>query len=133
MKKDTTITRFEKCPDCSDGSCRKCGPASSEYAAPGVRLVVRHVRFVTCICNSTGCARCGANAHPMAAPGVTIEVIDKHDANHWIPSIHFGIISTQNPNCGDAAFCGTSHVPAEYLSTKWNLVTCTRCKKKGNS
>lgn len=119
MSKDATIMRFEPCPDCSDGSCRACGPASSEHAAPGIRLVVRHVRFVRCC--AKGCAACGANAHPLAAPGVKVEVVEEHDAKRWIPVVHM--------RKGDKAACGTSHASDEHLTEKRSEVTCARCKK----
>lgn len=114
-----TITRFERCPACTDGSCRACGSASAEHAAPGVRLVVRQVRFIACVCES-GCALCGPNVHELAAPGVTIEIVEEHDAKRWVPVVHL------NKN-GNSA-CGTAWIGAQTTSSI-SEVTCRRCLK----
>lgn len=114
-----TTARYERCPVCRDGSCHACGPSSTEHAAPGVRLVVRQVRFIACAC-ATGCNLCGLNAHELAAPGVTIEVIGEHDAKRWIPVIHLAK--------GGASACGTGRSDSQ-LSRHILEVTCRRCLK----
>lgn len=130
-----TIMRYERCPQCQDGSCRSCGPSSNEHAAPGIRLVVRQVRFVACPngCGSAqvhdpsapmvqfaGCGRCGPIVHELAAPGVGIEVIDEHDAKRWVPVVHWD-------KNGDSA-CGTGWSGTQ-LTRDATQVTCQRCLK----
>lgn len=115
-----TVARYERCPDCTDGSCRACGKASTEHAGPGVRLVVRQVRFIPCTCEK-GCNLCGLNAHELAAPGVTVEVIDEHDAKRWVPVVHFSV-------GGGRSICGTGGSEAQ-ITSKRDAVTCRRCLK----
>lgn len=117
---DATVVRYERCVNCTDGSCRACGQASSEHAAPGVQLVIRHVRFVACIC-ATGCPLCGTNVHPLASPGVTVEIAEEHSRKRWVPSVHL--------RRDDKASCGTSHASDEHLTNDRDKVTCSRCRK----
>lgn len=119
MNRDATIVRYEPCQDCTDGSCRSCGESSSEHAGPGVRLVVRQVKFVRCC--ASGCAKCGTNAHAMAAPGIAISVIEEHGARRWVPVVHL--------NQKGQAACGTSHASDAHLTTNRDEVTCSRCLK----
>jgi hypothetical protein len=130
---DAVIVNYEACPECTDGACRKCGLASSEHAAPGVRLVIRHVRFVRCaVCNGTGsfpaagqiqtCASCGPTKHEMASPGVTVEIADEHSRKRWVPSIH--LEKNGRTACGH----GWS---GQQLTSDRAKVTCKRCLKWG--
>jgi hypothetical protein len=112
-----TTTRYERCPDCTDGSCGSCGPKSNEHAAPGIRLVVRQVRFVPCLCG-TGCDLCGPVAHELAALGVTVEVIEEHGAKRWMPSVHLD-------KNGKSA-CGTGWSGVQLTHDR-SAVTCKRC------
>ena len=134
----TTIVSYEPCPTCTDGSCRKCGPASGEHAAPGVRLVVRRIRFAPCahcqggkryevpasapLTGKIRCTACGPAVHPLAAPGVMIETVDERTASRWVPSIHLRI--------GDGAACGATGVPDDRLTRRLADVTCRTCSKR---
>lgn len=124
MAEDTTINRYEPCPECSDGSCKKCGPASGEHAAPGVRLISRRIRFVRCpgMCKGKGCSACGRGIHPLCAPGVTIQTVDERATKRWVPATHL--------RAGGKALCGAS-VPDDRLVSKLNgdvANPCERCK-----
>ena len=116
----TTIATFEPCPNCSDGSCRRCGLASSEHAAPGVQLVLRPFRFVRCP-NHVGaaCKNCGPVVHPRAGLGVAIEVIDERVTKRWVPSMHLRV--------GEKPICRCAGVPEDRLTDKLVEVTCTHC------
>jgi hypothetical protein len=132
---DATIVRYEPCPKCLDGSCGSCGPASGEHAAPGVLLVVRHLRFIPCPqCEGgrkaygipageswqhNGCVNCGPSKHPMAAPGVVVEVVTERNARRWVPAMH--------QRKGDGPKCDSAGVPPDRLTSKKAEVTCKRC------
>jgi hypothetical protein len=123
MAADVTIATYEPCPECVDGSCLLCGPASGEHAAPGVRLVVRRIRFVLCKhCNGgDGCEDCGSHVHPLATAGVTTEVIEEHTSKRWVPSIHL-----RRPEGRTA--CGRTDVEDDRRTSDPNKVTCGHCK-----
>lgn len=116
---EVTTARYERCADCEDGSCRRCGPASSENAAPGIKLVVRRVRFVRCSCLGLGCPLCGRNAHPQADAGVTVEPVSEHVPKRWVPSMH--------KRGSDGAACGIP-APSDRITDNDDEVTCTKCE-----
>jgi hypothetical protein len=118
---NNTVATFEPCPDCKDGSCRKCGPASSEHAAPGVRLVLRPFRFVRCPKHTTPtCTYCGPAVHSQAGTGVTMEILGERVTKRWVPSMHL-----QAGN--DVPACRCSGVPENRLTLNRAEVTCTHC------
>lgn len=130
MADQVTIVRYEPCPECSDGSCRKCGPASGEHAGPGIRLIARRIRFVRCPvlrnlrrkADHIDCTACGPAMHPMCTVGVTIETVDERATKRWVPSVHLSV--------GGKALCGAS-VPDERLVEKFDASmknACERCK-----
>lgn len=131
------IARYEPCPDCTDGTCKLCGETSSENAAPGVRLVIREVRFVRCsVCGGTGkhaefgpvgsCGSCGFKHHELAAPGIATEVIEEHTTKRHVAVVHLRRSGSLD---GDVSACGTPHASDEHLTNDRTAVTCTRCKK----
>lgn len=119
---EITTATYEMCPNCTDGSCRKCGLASGEHAAPGVRVVLRRIRFVCCDCRGVGaCGVCGAEAHSLAARGVRVETVEERTTKRWVPSVHL--------RRGEGARCGTGGADEDCLTTVKADVTCTRCLK----
>lgn len=131
MTDDVTIGTYEPCPDCKDGSCRRCGAASSEHAAPGVRRVLRQLRFVRCKgcanCNSkvVDAPRCGPVSHPKAAVGVLAEVVETHSPKRWVPAMHLPGRDKDRDN----AACGVFYLDKDRLTTNVAEVTCRRCQK----
>jgi hypothetical protein len=123
MRADTVSVRYEPCPDCVDGSCRKCGPASNEHAAPGVCAVLRRVQFVRCdkCAGRLVCSNCGPETHPLAAYGIRAEVVEERTTKRWVPSIHL--------RSGTGARCRAGNVEEERLTSKKADVTCARCLK----
>ena len=118
--RETTSITYELCPRCADGSCKQCGPASSEHAAPGVVVVVRRVRFVPCSCKGKGCERCGPGVHELAAVGVCLETVDEHASKRWVPSLHMKIDG--KPRCGAPG-------AEDRMTDDRTAVTCTRCQR----
>jgi len=117
----TTIRRFEPCPDCCDGSCGRCGAASSEHAGPGVRAVIRKFMFVRCC--DTGCNECGALVHRDAAPGVRLEVVTERTTKRWAPALHL--------LRGERVWCGWDKA-VELGAVTENVDdprTCGKCKR----
>jgi hypothetical protein len=117
---NNTLATYEPCPNCTDGSCRRCGPASSEHAAPGVRLVLRPFRFVRCLAHEgPSCRRCGPAVHPRAGVGVAIEVVNERVTKRWVPSVHL--------RRGDRPACRCAGVSEDRLTANRDEVTCTHC------
>lgn len=125
MRSEVVTAKYEPCPDCRDGSCRKCGPASNDHAAPGVRFVLRRVRFIRCGCPD-GCIRC-AGTHVLAAPGVRVEIVEERSTKQWVPVIHFhNAFSEVGAAEHGSARCGVD-VEEKRLTARWESVTCERC------
>jgi hypothetical protein len=123
MNNEIVSNTYEICPSCTDGSCGRCGQASGEHAAPGVRMVVRRFRFVRCSCEGNGCNRCGPAVHEMAGRGIRTEIIGEHATKRWVPSVHFV------PEEGRKAACGV-WAPSNRTTKKREDATCKVCLRR---